>query len=133
MSTPPEKLLTRLACLPCDQLICLRTERGDFEDEITIERARTMAKGGQIEGVGPSSGTIRYVRRLRAAAMPVAAPAALGEESYKSNSSAIAACAIGVYKQRLREVAVLDYVGHRYVASEGEVAGFCYAHCGSSL
>ena len=101
-----------------------------IEGTITAERARTMARRGEIEGVGPTSGRIRYVRRLRESAVPPALKESLGAEMvYDSNSSAVARTNMGVYRQALKEPIVDEVVGHRFVRAEGETFAYCWAHC----
>lgn len=66
MTTPAHKLQKELipGCV-----MTLRTVEGTAKGNIAYAEAMRLASHGQIEGVGPSSGKIRYLRELKPSAV----------------------------------------------------------------
>jgi len=139
MTTPPSRLIAKLSdfCLSerpglersgAPVLIDVRSAQGVLEERVSPAQAIAYAIRGTVEGVGPPSGAIRYLRKLVPAAMQPAPKTQRAEESYVSGSSAVARTNLGVYRQeivRSCDPAAVD----EYGISTRVVIGWVYAHC----
>lgn len=97
MTTPPHKLIERLEN---GAIYDLRATDGHLEERISSFHALGFARMGLIEGVGPKSGVIKFLRRLRPEAVEEEAPR--GAAPVHSKPHGInAQTGIGSYRQAL--------------------------------
>jgi hypothetical protein len=121
MTTPPSRLLGKL---PDSGLIELRAIDGRIEECVTPLQAVALAIRGVVEGVGPRSGRVRYLRRLSEDAIQPAPELAETDATWTGRSSAIAQTNMGVYRQEV-ESSQMDPYGIPTRVVIGRVYTFC--------
>lgn len=130
MTTPPQKLIDRLQALPFMEAVMeVRNADGTSDEVVTVAHAIGMAMQGLIEGVGPPSGRISYLRRLLKSAQPEMMEASELEQD-TGRSTAFASTNMGVFREPVREVFVAqDCFGGRVATGSGDVVGHVWTHC----
>jgi hypothetical protein len=100
MTTPAHKLFEKLSICT---LYDLRTEHGTLVEKVTFAHALGLAERGLIEGVGPKSGTVKYLRYVCPEAVESSEIAAPEKEQAPrdSHSPLNAKTNLGAYRQSL--------------------------------
>lgn len=107
MTTPASKLVARLAnSFSTASLIDIRGIDGQMERSVPYTSAIAEAIRGTVEGVGPSSGRIRYLRRLAPQAMEPTVVAA-SADSQRAKPAVMPAALATFYEEKCGDA----YVG----------------------
>ena len=126
MTTPPSILISRL---PEDGMIELRFANGKLDRSIPASDAIALAIRGAVEGVGPRSGRVHFLRWLKDEARPGFAQAETSTGALDGgNSTAFARTNMGAYRQPVRSAeTVLDPWGNTTVKASGGIIGHVWA------
>lgn len=124
MTTPPEKLVA--GDFWYDGKLPLRDVAGLLVEEIDAVTALSLAHRGEIEGVGPRSGKIRFLRMLPPHVQHKPHPPEVlrKEETHQSSSTGFARTNLGVYREAIEHK---EKMANALAA--GVIIGYCYAHC----
>lgn len=105
MTTPPHKLVSQLW-----RRESITLQGGGAPRRVTATEAMALAERGLVEGVGPASGRVKYIRYLNANARPdtliVHPQPTKTHEVFTSHSGAIAQTGYGVHREYLQRVTV---------------------------
>lgn len=101
MTTPPNRLPERLS--PFTGTIDLLRENGRLMLKITYTEALTYIARAEVEGVGPKSGTIKFLRLIPEPLRPTIAPELAAAQTWHESAalSVLAQTGIGAYRQHL--------------------------------
>jgi hypothetical protein len=113
MTTAPSRLIDRL---PSVGFLDLRFTSGKIDRTIAVTEAVALAIRGSIEGVGPPSGKIVFLRWLKDEARPGPLDDEKAEDGGDGGSTAFARTNMGVYREPMRSAVVREDVwGNRVV------------------
>ena len=127
MTTPPSSLIDKL---PPSGMIPVRFANGQLDRSVSITDAMALVIRGAVEGVGPRTGRIQFLRWLKDEARPGFGTVSL-EELDRGRSTAFTQNTMGAYREPVRQCQVAENAhGTRVVVASGGIIGHVWAHRG---